>query len=103
MIALLLCFHSITPWASKCGRVLVLFVIFGGCFSIHVYWYTENIVFMDTSSCIGQCATFFSNLGLFNYPLNEAACPLVSTVYSPIMPSEGIYTFMRVHYHDCLC
>ena len=36
-------------------------------------------------------------LSLFNYPLNEAACPPVSTVYSLIMPSEGSYTLMRVH------
>ena len=48
-------------------------------------------------SRIGQCATVFSILSLFKYPLNEAACPPVSTVYSPFMPSEDIYTLMRVH------
>ena len=52
---------------------------------------------MNTSSRVEQCATVFSILNLFNYPLNEAACPPVSTVYSPIMPSEGIYILMSVH------
>ena len=47
---------------------------------------------MNTSSRVGQCATAFSILSLFNNPLNDAASPPVSTVYSPIMPSEGIYT-----------
>ena len=43
-------------------------------------------------------------LSLINYPLNEAACPPVSTIYySPIMPSEGIYTRMYVYKHDYLC
>ena len=55
------------------------------------------IVSMKTSSRVGQRATVFSILSLFNYPVNEAACPPVNTVYSPIMPSEGIYTLMRVH------
>ena len=52
---------------------------------------------MNTRSRVRQCATVFSILNLFNYPLNEPACPPVSTVYSPIMPSKGIYTLMRVH------
>ena len=43
----------------------------------------------------GKCATVFSILSLFNYPLNEVACPPVSTVYSPTMPSEASYTLMR--------
>ena len=30
--------------------------------------------------------------GLFNYPLNEAACPSVIMVYSPIKAGEDIYT-----------
>ena len=55
------------------------------------------IVSMNTSSRVGQCATVFSILSLFNYPLNEAAYPPFSTVYSPIIPSEGIYRLMRVH------
>ena len=46
---------------------------------------------------VGQCTTVFSILRLFIYLLNEAACPPFSTVYSPVMPSEGIYTLMRVH------
>ena len=51
---------------------------------------------MNTSSRVEQCATMFTILSLFNYPLNEADFPLVSTVYSPIMPFEGIYTLIRV-------
>ena len=46
---------------------------------------------MITSSRVGQCATKFRILTLFISQVNEAACPPVSTVYSPIMPSEGIY------------
>ena len=57
----------------------------------------KRIVSMNTSTRVGQCATVFSILSLFNYPLNEAACPPVSTVYSPIMPSKDIYTLMRIH------
>ena len=54
---------------------------------------------MNTSSCVDQCANVFSIIGLFNYPLNEADCPpVIYTVHSPIMPSEGIYTLMRIHY-----
>ena len=60
--------------------------------------HTEKIIAsMNTSSRAGQCATVFSILNLFNYPLNKAACAPVSKVYSAIMPSEGIYTLMRVH------
>ena len=55
------------------------------------------IVPMKTSGRVGQYATVSSILNLFNYPLNEAAYPLVSIVYSPIMPSEDIYTLLRVH------
>ena len=55
------------------------------------------IVSMNTSSRVGQCATVFSILSQFNYPLNEAACSPASTVHSPIMSSEGIYTLIRVH------
>ena len=51
---------------------------------------------MKTSSRFRQYATVFSILSLFNYLLIEAACPPVRTVYSQIMPSEGIYTLMRV-------
>ena len=56
-------------------------------------------VSMKTSSSVGQCAPVFSILILFNYPLNKAACPPgpVNTVYSPIMPSEVIYTLMRIY------
>ena len=57
---------------------------------------------MNTSSRVGQCSTMFSILSLFNHPLNEAACPQISTVYSPIMPSEVIYTLIRAHLHDYL-
>ena len=53
------------------------------------------IVAMNTSSRVGQCATVFSILSLFNYPLNKAACPPVCTLYSCIMPSEehDLHTF----------
>ena len=54
------------------------------------------IVSTNTSSRVGQCATVFSIQSLFNYPLNEAACSPDSTVYSPIMPYEGIYTLTSV-------
>ena len=55
------------------------------------------IMSMNTSNRVGQCAIVLSSLSLFNYSLNEAACPPVSTVYSPVMPSEGIYTLIRVY------
>ena len=38
----------------------------------------------NTSIRVGQSATALGILSLFNYPLNEAACLPVSTVYSPI-------------------
>ena len=65
--------------------------------AFRVYSLRKLIVSMNTNSRIGQCATVVSILSLFNSPLNEAACPPVSTVYSPIMPSEGIYTLIRLH------
>ena len=57
---------------------------------------TEKILYMsvNTSSRAGQCATVFSILSLFNYTLYEAVCPPVSTVYSPTLPSESIYTLI---------
>ena len=57
------------------------------------------IVSMNPSSCVGQlCGSMFSILILLNYyPLNEAACPPVCTAYSPIVPSEDIYTLTPVH------
>ena len=44
---------------------------------------------INTSSFVGQCATVFRILSLLAYPLNQAACPPVNTVYFPILPSEG--------------
>ena len=35
------------------------------------------IVSMNASSGVGHCATVFSILSPFDYPLNEAACPPV--------------------------
>ena len=61
------------------------------------YELRKSIVFMNTSSRVRQCATVFSILSLFNYPLNKVVFPAVSTVYSPIMLSKGIYTIIRVH------
>ena len=59
---------------------------------------TEKLIVpINTSSRVRQCATVFSILRLFNYSLNKAACPLVSTVYFPIMPSEGFHTLKRIH------
>ena len=55
------------------------------------------IVSINTSTRVGQCATVFTIISLFSYPVNEAACPPVSTAYSPIMSSEVVYASMRVH------
>ena len=55
------------------------------------------MVLKNTNSHFGKCSTVLSIISPFHYPLNEAACPPGSTVYSPIIPYEGIYTLMRVH------
>ena len=62
-----------------------------------IYSLRKLIVTMNTSSRVLQCVTVFSILNLLNYPLNEAACRPVSTAYSMITSSEGIYTPMRAH------
>ena len=56
------------------------------------------IMSMNTSSRVGQCATAFSILSLFNYPLNETAHPPVSTAYSSKKNNtiRGIDTAIRV-------
>ena len=67
---------------------------------IHVYVLAlrKLIRSMNMSSRIGQCATVFSILSLFNYPLNETVCRPVRTVDSPIMPFKGIYKYVCVHW-----
>ena len=50
-------------------------------YKAHLLYSTLRKLFVstNTSSRVGQNATVFSILSLFNYPLNEADCPPVST------------------------